>query len=60
MSTKPIYVAFANKKLENEFEKLNKGKHEEELLYLFIQHTIDDLKKNPMCGTKIKKSLWPN
>ncbi len=25
----------------------------------FIQRAINDLKKNPMCGTKIPKKLWP-
>jgi len=59
MNKKPTYVAFATKKLENDFEKLHKGKYEDEQLYRFIQRAIDDLKKNPMCGAKIPRSLWP-
>jgi hypothetical protein len=28
-------------------------------LYDFIDRAKDDLKKNPMCGFKIPKHLWP-
>jgi Txe/YoeB family toxin of Txe-Axe toxin-antitoxin module len=59
MNAKPTYVAFASKKLENNFKKLQKGKFEDEQLYKFIERAIDDLKKNPMCGTKIPRKLWP-
>lgn len=60
MKDKPIYVAFANKKLENSFEKLQKGKFEDKQLYKFIERAIGDLKKDPTCGIKIPKKLWPN
>ena len=59
MNKKPVYVAFANKKIEHDFERLNEEKFEDKQLYIFIQRAIDDLKKDPMCGTKISKSLWP-
>ena len=59
MNYKPIYVAFANLKLEKDFEKLRKGKFEDKKLYGFIERAIDDLKDNPMCGVKIPKKLWP-
>ena len=59
MNKKPVYVAFANKKIEQDFERLKEGKFEDKQLYTFIQRAIDDLKKDPMCGTKISKSLWP-
>jgi len=59
MNKKPIYVTFANKKLEGEFEKLHKDKYEDEQLYKFIQIAINQLKKNPMHGIKIPQSLWP-
>ena len=59
MKDKPIYVAFANPKLENDFEKLQKSKFEDKQLYTFIERAIDDLKKNPTCGTKIPRKLWP-
>ena len=58
MNDKPIYVAFASPKLENNFEKLKHGKFEDKQLYNFIQRAIADLKKNPMCGVKIPKKLW--
>ncbi len=59
MSDKPIYVAFANPKLENNFDKLKEGKFEDKQLYEFIERAIDDLKKNPICGVKIPRKLWP-
>lgn len=59
MNDKPIYVAFASPKLEKDFEKLKEGKFEDKQLYNFIERAIDDLKKNPMCGVKIPRKLWP-
>jgi hypothetical protein len=59
MKDNPIYVSFANSKLEEDFEKLKKGKFEDKQLYQFIERAIEDLKKNPMCGIKIPKKLWP-
>ena len=59
MNDKPIFVAFANPKLENNFDKLKEGKFEDKQLYGFIERAIDDLKKNPMCGVKIPRKLWP-
>ena len=54
MSNKPIYVAFANPKLEKNFEKLKQGTFEDKQLYDFIQRAILDLKKNPRCKTTQK------
>ena len=59
MNKKPIYVAFANKKIEHDFERLKEEKFEDKQLYTFIQRAIDDLKKDPMCGIKLPKELWP-
>ena len=59
MKNKSVFVAFANPKLEKDFEKLKKGKFEDKQLYEFIQRAIDDLKKNPMCGVKLPRKLWP-
>ena len=59
MNNKPIYVAFGDKKIENEFESLNAGKFEDKQLYDFINRAIKDLKQNPNCGIKIPKNLWP-
>ena len=36
MNGKPIFIAFANTKLEKDFEKLKKGKFEDKQLYDFI------------------------
>jgi hypothetical protein len=59
MKDKPIYVAFASPILEKNFEKLKQGKFEDRQLFGFIQRAISDLKKNPICGVKIPKKLWP-
>lgn len=59
MKNKPIYVSFANPKLEKVYEKLNQGTYEEKKLHTHIQKAIQELKKNPTCGMKITKSLWP-
>lgn len=56
---KSIFVAFISERTKKEFEELKKGKFEDKKLYEFILRAIDDLKQNPMCGTKISKSLWP-
>jgi Txe/YoeB family toxin of Txe-Axe toxin-antitoxin module len=56
---KSIYVAFISKKLKTEFESLKSGKFEDKKLYEFIDRAMDDLKKDPTCGTKIQKRLWP-
>ena len=57
--TKTVHVAFLSKKLKTEFESLKSGKFEDKKLYDFIQRAKTDLLKNPMCGIKIYKSLWP-
>lgn len=56
---KPIYVSFGEKKLEIEFEGLEQGKFEDKKLFEFIKRAKDDLKKNPACGIKIPRKLWP-
>jgi len=59
MNDKPVYVSFCNKRIESSFEELMKGKFHDKQLYEFIDRAIRDLKKNPACGTKICKRLWP-
>ncbi len=56
---KEIKVAFANSKIKKSFDELKKGKFHEEQLYKFIIRSLDDLKQNPFCGTKIPKKIWP-
>ena len=58
MNSKPIYVVFEEKKIENEFETLKEGKLEDKQLYGFIYEAIKDFKLNFTCGTKIPKKLW--
>ena len=59
MNGKPIYVAFYDKKLEDTYEQLQKEISEQKHLYKFITRAINDLKKDPMCGIKIPRRLWP-
>lgn len=56
---KQINVGFISKKLKDQFESLKAGKFEDKQLYNFIDRAIDDLKQDPLCGTKIQKRLWP-
>jgi len=56
---KPIYVTFGEKKTELEFESLKKGKFQDKQLYEFVSRAIADMKRNPLCGIKIPKRLWP-
>lgn len=56
---KSIYVAFISTKLKAEFNSLKSGKFEDKKLFEFIDRAMDDLKKDPLCGTKIQKRLWP-
>ena len=59
MSDKKINVGFISHKLKDQFNTLESGKFEDKKLFDFIIRTINDLKNNPMCGTKIQKKLWP-
>jgi len=56
---KDIFVAFISEKVKSEFDGLDKGKFEDKQLYSHINTAIDALKKNPECGTRIQKDLWP-
>ena len=56
---KDMHVVFVNKKTEKQFESLKQGKYQDKQLYKFITRAIHDLKKNPACGLKIPKKLWP-
>ena len=56
---KDILVSFISRKLKDEYVSLKESKFEDKQLYDFISRAIDDLKKNPMCGVKIPKKLWP-
>ncbi|MBI2576179.1 hypothetical protein HYV84_03125 [Candidatus Woesearchaeota archaeon] len=57
---KPIFVTFGEKKTEQDLELLKQGKFQDRQLYRFVDRAIDDMKKNPACGIKIPKRLWPS
>ena len=50
------FVVFADEKIKEAAELLKK---EDPELYKFIERAIDDLKKDPFCGTSIPKKLIP-
>jgi Txe/YoeB family toxin of Txe-Axe toxin-antitoxin module len=56
---KENFVAFISEKIKKEFNSLSEGKFEDKKLYKYILRAIDDLKQNPLSGTKIPKELWP-
>jgi len=53
-------IAFADSSLKKAFEKLGKGRHEEQLLSSFLERAMDDLRGNPLCGITIPSNLWPD
>lgn len=56
---KPVHVAFASSKLDQAFDRLLLGKHEEQQLSEALNDAIANLKLNPLSGTKIPRRLWP-
>jgi Txe/YoeB family toxin of Txe-Axe toxin-antitoxin module len=54
-----VYVSFISEKIKKDFELLKSGKFEEKQLLSFIEKAIADLKKDPSCGTKIPRKIWP-
>ena len=59
MTEKRIHIAFADISIKHAFEKLKEDKFEERKLSEFISRAINDLKKNPFCGTRIQKKIIP-
>lgn len=55
----PIHIAFANLSLKEAYFELEKRDFEDKQLFSFLQRAIEDLSKNPDCGIKIAKKLWP-
>lgn len=58
-TNKEILVGFADEKIKQAFLALKEGKGAESHLYEFLNRAFDDLKKDPACGIKIEKRLWP-
>lgn len=52
-------VGFADASIKKAFEKLKKGKTEEQELSKFLDRAISDLQENPLCGIRIPSKLWP-
>ncbi len=55
-SNKPVFVYFADKKLEETFKQSVK---DDPVLYKSLNQAIDNLKDNPFCGIHISKKLIP-
>jgi mRNA-degrading endonuclease RelE of RelBE toxin-antitoxin system len=51
---KPTDVQFANKKIENAFDKLTDNN-----LKRFLERAFKDIENNPFCGVQIPKRLIP-
>jgi len=52
-------VAFADKRLREEFEQLKIGRFEEQVLAGFLSQAIVDLLENPFAGVVVPRRLWP-
>lgn len=52
-------IAFADADIEKAFREIKEGRYEERQLFEFIRRAIEDMKKNPFCGTRIPSKLWP-
>lgn len=59
MKNKQIFVSFGDKKTEQAFYELRKGKFQDKNLYKWIKRAKKDLKENPFCGIQIQKKLIP-
>ena len=52
-------IFFADKNIEDSFNKLKSGKFEEKQLYLDLEQAFGNLKKNAFSGIQIPKRLIP-
>jgi Txe/YoeB family toxin of Txe-Axe toxin-antitoxin module len=52
-------VFFADEKLRQEFESLEKGKHEEKEIYGWIAKALDEIKQNAFTGIQVPKRIIP-
>ena len=59
-TTKPVQIMFGDLKISQAYEKLKASQNHDDLeLYAQISGALDELKKNPFCGTEIPKQLIP-
>ena len=59
MKGRIVDVAFANKKLEEAYEKLKRGKFEDRALYSKIDQALEQLRSEPLSGQQIRKNRIP-
>ncbi|MBU3907504.1 MAG: hypothetical protein KKA64_04625 [Nanoarchaeota archaeon] len=59
MITRIKEVAFADENLKKAYFKLREGKFEDKQMFDFINRAIDDLKQNPLSGTRVPNHLIP-
>lgn len=51
-----VFVGFIDQKVREEYDKV---RSKDPQLFRFLKRATDDLKKDPLCGIKIPKNLWP-
>ena len=56
---KEAEIGFGNERVKQEYFALKEGRGEEQKLFEFLNRAFDDLEKNPACGIKIPRGLWP-
>ncbi len=59
MKEKIKSVAFADIKLKESFDSLQSGNYEDKKLYEYISRAKEDLKNNPLSGTRVPERLIP-
>ena len=52
-------VGFTDEKTKRAFEKLKDAENPEKDLYRFIDRALNDLKKDPFCGTHLSRRMLP-
>ena len=52
-------IVFIDENLKNVFDKLKNSTVDEKRLYEWLCRAFEDLQKDPYCGIKISKKLWP-
>jgi hypothetical protein len=51
-----VFVGFIDQKVREEYDKV---RSKDPQLFRFLKRATNDLKKDPLCGIKIPKNLWP-
>jgi hypothetical protein len=56
---KDIRIGFSSSKVKDAFIALTRGDEAERRLHRFLRRAFDDLRREPSCGIKIPRKLWP-